>query len=135
MCQFESFNDANRATKGGNASTGPSWLECALGVTRKWPPPGGEEDATTTTAECNGNGRFVVMSLSSDVCRKDDRPAGKAPQARRRTTTEMNDDNKDDDRQLLSSRLGNGSNRTRREHEETAMDMHTTIKQIMQRGG
>jgi len=33
MCQFESFNDANRTTKGGNALTGPSWLECALGVT------------------------------------------------------------------------------------------------------
>jgi len=89
----------------------------------------------TMTAECDGDGRFVVVSLSSDVCRKDDRPACEAPRARRRTTTEMNDDNKDDDRQSLSSRLGNGSKRTRREHEETAMDMHTTIKQITRRGG
>jgi hypothetical protein len=79
--------------------------------------------------------RFVVMSSSSDVCRKDDRPAGEAPRARRRTTPEMNDDNKDEDRQSLSSRLGNGSKQTRREHEEMAMDMHTTIKQIMWRGG
>ena len=47
----------------------------------------------------------------------------------------MNDDNKDNDRRSLSSRLGNGSKRTRREHEETAMDMHTTIKQITRRGG
>ncbi len=47
----------------------------------------------------------------------------------------MNDDNKDDDRWSLSSRLGNGSKGTRREHEETAMDMHTTIKQITRRGG
>ncbi len=87
------------------------------------------------TAECDGNGRFVIVLLSSDVCLKDDRPAGKAPRVRRRRTTEMNDDNKDDDRWSLSSRLGNGSKRTRREHEETAMDMHTTIKQIMRRGG
>ncbi len=89
----------------------------------------------TTTAKCDGDGRFVVVSSSSDVCRKDDRPAGEAPRARRRTTTEMNDDNKDNDRRSLSSRLGNGSKRTRREHEETAMDMHTTIKQITRRGG
>jgi hypothetical protein len=75
------------------------------------------------------------VSSSSDVCRKDNRPAGEAPRARRRTTTEMNDDNKDNDRRSLSSRLGNGSKRTRREHEETAMDMHTTIKQITRRGG
>jgi hypothetical protein len=47
----------------------------------------------------------------------------------------MNDDNKDNDRRSLSSRLGNGSKQTRREHEETAMDMHTTIKQITRRGG
>ena len=47
----------------------------------------------------------------------------------------MNDDNKDNDRRSLSSRLGNGSKRTRREHEETAMDMHPTIKQITRRGG
>jgi len=88
-----------------------------------------------TTAKCNCDGQFVVVSSSSDVCRKDDRPAGEAPRARRRTTTEMNDDNKDDDRPSLSSRLGNGSKQTRREQEETAMDMHTTIKQIMRRGG
>jgi hypothetical protein len=75
------------------------------------------------------------MSSSSDVCRKDDRPAGEALRARRRRTTEMNNDNKKDDRRSLSSRLGNGSKRTRREHEETVMDMHTTIKQIMRRGG
>jgi len=73
--------------------------------------------------------------LSSEVCHKDDRPAGETPRARRRTTAEMKDDNKDDDRRSLSSRLGNGSKRTRRKHEETAMDMHTTIKQIMRRGG
>jgi len=79
------------------------------------------------TAECDGNGRFVIVLLSSDVCLKDDRPTGEAPRVRRRRTTEMNDDNKDDDRWSLSSRLGNGSKRTRREHEETAMDMHTTI--------
>ena len=36
---------------------------------------------------------------------------------------------------LLLSRLGNGSEQTRREHKETTMDMHTTIKQIMWRGG
>ena len=96
---------------------------------------GGEEDAMMTTAECDGDGRFVVVSSSSDVCRKDDRPAGEAPRARRRTTTEMNDDNKDDDRRSLSSRLGNGSKGMRKEHEEMAMDMHTTIKQIMRRGG
>ncbi len=90
---------------------------------------------TTTTAECDGDGRFVVVSSSSDVCRKDDRPAGEAPRARRRRTPEMNDDNKDNDRRSLSSRLGNGSKRTRREHEETAMDMHITIKQITRRGG
>jgi hypothetical protein len=88
---------------------------------------GGEDTATAM--------RSVVVSLSSDVCRKDDRPAGEAPRARRRRTTEMNDNNKDDDRQSLSSRLGNGSKRTRREHKETAMDMHTTIKQITRRGG
>ncbi len=59
---------------------------------------GGEEDATmTTTAKCDGDGGFVIVSLSSDVCRKDDRPAGKAPRVRRRTTMEMNDNNKDDD--------------------------------------
>ena len=87
------------------------------------------------TAECDGDGRFVFMSSSSDVCRKDDRPAGEAPRARRRTTTEMNDDNKDNDCRSLLSRLGNGSKRTRREHKETAMDMHTTIKQITRRGG
>jgi len=57
----------------------------------------------TTTAECDGDGRFVVVSLSSDVCRKDNRPAGEAPRARRRTTMEMNNNNKDDDRPLLSS--------------------------------
>ena len=87
------------------------------------------------TAECDGDRRFVVMLSSSDVCRKDDRPAGEMPRARRRTTTEMNDDNKDEDRQSLLSRLGNESKQTRREHEEMAMDMHTTIKQIMRRGG
>ncbi len=134
-CQFESFNDANHATKGGNASTGPSWLKCALGVTRKWPPQGGEEDATTTTAECDSDGRFVVVSSSSDICRKDYRPAGEAPRVRRKTKTEMNDNNKDDDSRSLLSRLGNGSKRPRREHKETAMDMHTTIKQITRRGG
>jgi len=75
------------------------------------------------------------MPSLSDVCGKDNRPAGEAPRARRRTTTEMNDDNKDEDRQSLSSRLGNGSKQTRREHEEMAMGMHTTIKQIMRRGG
>ncbi len=96
---------------------------------------GGEEDATTTTAECDGDGRFVVMSSLSDVCRNDDRSAGKAPRARRRTMTDMNDDNKDHNCRSLSSRLGNGSTRMRREHEETAMDMHTTIKQITRRGG
>ena len=101
----------------------------------KWLPRGGKEDATATTAKCDGDGRFVVVSLSSDICRKDDCPAGEAPRARRRTTTEMKDDNKDDDGRLLSSRLGNGSKQTRREHKETAMDMHTTIKQITQRGG
>ncbi len=47
----------------------------------------------------------------------------------------MNGDNKDDDRRSLSSRLGNRSKQTRRVHEETAMDMHTTIKQITRRGG
>ncbi len=88
-----------------------------------------------TTTECDGDGRFIVVSSSSDVCRKDDHPACEAPRARRRTTTEMNDDNKDDDRRSLSSRLGNGSKQTRREHKETAMDMHTTIKQITWRGG
>jgi len=36
---------------------------------------------------------------------------------------------------LLSLRLGNGSKQTRREHKETTMDMHTTIKQITRRGG
>ena len=96
---------------------------------------GGEEDVTTTTAECDGDGRFIVVLLSSDVCRKDDRPAGEAPRARRRTLTEMNDDNKDDNSRLRSSRLGNGSKQTRREHEDTGMNMHTTIKQIMRRGG
>ena len=35
----------------------------------------------------------------------------------------------------LLSRLGNGSERTRREHKETTMDMHTTIKQLTWRGG
>ncbi len=40
-----------------------------------WPPQGGEEDATTTTAECDGDGQFVVLSLLSNICRKDDRPA------------------------------------------------------------
>jgi len=89
----------------------------------------------TTTVECDGDGRFVVVLSSSDVCRKDDRPAGEAPRARRRTTTEMNDDNKDDDRRSLSSRVGNGRKRMRREHKETVMDMHTTIKQITRRGG
>ncbi len=74
-----------------------------------------------------------MLSLSN-VCRKDDHPAGEAPRARRRTTTEMNDDNKDNDHPSLLSRLGNGSKQTRREHEEMAMDMHTTIKQIMRRG-
>ncbi len=49
--------------------------------------------------------------------------------------TEMNDDNKDDNRRSLLSRLGNGSKQTRREHEDTAMNMHTTIKQITWRGG
>ena len=88
-----------------------------------------------TTAKCDSNGQFVIVSSSSDVCCKDDRPACEAPRARRRTTTEMNDDNKDDNRWSLSSRLGNGSKGTRREHEEMVMDMHTTIKQIMQRGG
>ena len=44
--------------------------------------------------------------------------------------TKMNDDNKS-----LSSRLGNGSKRTMREHEETVKDMHTAIKQITRRGG
>ena len=87
------------------------------------------------TAECDGDRRFVVMLSSSDVCRKEDRPAGEAPRARRRTTTEMNDDNKDDNCRLLSSRLGNGSKRMRREHKETAMDMHSTIKQITRMGG
>ena len=42
----------------------------------KWPPRGGEEDATTMTAECDGDGRFVVVSSLSNVCRKDDHPAG-----------------------------------------------------------
>ncbi len=87
------------------------------------------------TAGCDGDGRFVVVSSSSDVCRKDDRPAGEAPRARRRTTTEMNDDNKDNDRQSLSSRLGNGSMRIRRLQVVTAMDMYKTIKQITRRGG
>ena len=82
----------------------------------------------TTTVECDGDGRFVVVLSLSDVCRKDNRPAGKAPQARRRRTTEMNDDNKDDDCRLLLSRLGNGSKQTRGEHEDTVMNMHTTIK-------
>jgi len=90
---------------------------------------------TTTTAECNGDGRFVIVSSSSDVFRNDDRPASEAPRARRRTTMEMNDDNKDDDHWSFLSRLSNGSKRTRRGHEETAMDMHTTIKQITRRGG
>ena len=90
---------------------------------------------TTTTAKCDGDRRFVVVSSSSDICRKDDHPAGEAPRARRRTTAEMNDDNKDNDRRSLSSQLGNRSKRTRREHKEMAMDMHTTIKQITQRGG
>jgi hypothetical protein len=85
--------------------------------------------------QCDGDGRFVVVLSSSDVCRKDDRPAGEAPQAKRTTTrTKMNDDNKDNDRRSLSSRLGNGSYRTRREHKDTVMDMHTTIKQITRRG-
>jgi hypothetical protein len=43
----------------------------------------------TTTAECDGDGQFVVVLLSSDVCRKDNCPAGEAPQARRRRTTEQ----------------------------------------------
>ena len=89
----------------------------------------------TTTAKCDGDGRFVVVLSLSDVCHKDDRPADEAPRARRRTKTEMNNDNKDNDRRSLLSRLGNGSKRTRREHEEMAMDMHTTIKQITRRGG
>ncbi len=88
-----------------------------------------------TTTECDSNGRFIVVSALSDVCRKDDCSAGEAPRVRRRTKTEMNDDNKDDNRRSLSSRLGNGSKQTRREHKETAMDMNTTIKQIMRRGG
>jgi len=87
------------------------------------------------TAECDGDGQFVVVLLSSDVCRKDDCPAGEAPRARRRTTTEMNDDNKENDRRSLLSRLGNMSKQTRREHEGTAMNMHTTIKHITRRGG
>jgi len=89
----------------------------------------------TTTAECDGDGQFIVVLSSSDVCRKDDRPAGEAPRARRRMTTEMNDDNKDDDRRSLLSRLGNGGKQTRREHKDTAMNMHTTIKQITRRRG
>ena len=48
---------------------------------------------------------------------------------------EMNDDNKDNNCRRLLSKLGNGSKRTKREHKETAMDIHTTIKQIMWRGG
>ncbi len=32
----------NHTTKGGNASTGPSWLECAPGVTSMLPVRGGE---------------------------------------------------------------------------------------------
>jgi len=48
---------------------------------------------------------------------------------------EMNDNNKDDNLRSLLSQLGNGSKQTRREHEETTMDMHTTIKQITLRGG
>jgi hypothetical protein len=36
---------------------------------------------------------------------------------------------------LLSLQLGNRSEQTRREHKETTMDMHTTIKQITRRGG
>jgi len=47
----------------------------------------------------------------------------------------MNNDNKDEDCLSLLSRLGNGSKRTRREHKEMAMDMHSTIKQITRRGG
>ena len=131
MCQIESFKDAKWHVEGGECVW--SWTtttsEC------DGDGQGGEEDATTTTVECDGDGRFVVMLTWSDICRKDDRPAGEAPRARRRTTTEINDVNKDDDRRLLLSRLGNGSKRTRREHEETAMDMHTTIKQITRRGG
>jgi hypothetical protein len=115
MCQIEFFKDAKWHVEGG---------ECVW----SW---------TATTAECDGDGRFVVVSSSSDVCRKDDRPAGQVLRARRRTTTEMNGDNKDDDFRSLLSRLGNGSKRTRREHKETTMDMHTTIKQITitRRGG
>ena len=89
----------------------------------------------TTTTKCDGDGRFAVVLSLSDVSRKDDHPAGEAPRARRRTTMEMNGDNKDDNRPSLSSQLGNRSKRTRREHEEMAMDMHTKIKQIMRRGG
>ena len=149
MCQIKSFKDAKWHVEGGECvwpppalrhppalSPPPELSHCRRRESeRKWPTQGGEKDATTTTAECNGNGRFVVVSSSSDVCRKDDRPAGEVPRARKRTTMEMNDNNKDDDRRSLSSQLGNGSKRTRREHEERAMDMHTTIKQITRRGG
>ncbi len=131
MCQIKSFKDAKWHVE---------WGECVWSWTTTTTEcdgdgRGGEEDATTTTAKCDGDGRFIVVSSSSDVCRKDDHPAGEAPQARRRTTTEMNDDNKDDNHQPLSSRLGNWNKRMRRDHEEMAMDTHTIIKQITRRGG
>ena len=111
--------------------TGPSWLEWRTEVAN-----------ARRRGGCDDNDRGMQrqravcgMLLSCNICRKDDRPASKAPQARRRMTTEMNDDDKDDNHWSLLLQIGNRSKQTRREHKETTMDMRTTIKQITRRGG